>query len=191
MMKKVFVFGIDGCSFDLVKQWENDLPNIKNLIKNGVSGYLHTVIPMLTPPGWTSFSTGKNPGKHNIFDFFKVKNYKKELINSYDRKAESVWDILSRNNKKTIVMNLPSTYPPQPLNGIMICGAETPSIKSDFTYPREYKEKIFKLNPDYKTGVDPFNLEYQNYDNFLKDLYNITINFKNLILYMTEKEEWD
>lgn len=190
-MPKVFIFGIDGGSLDLINLWGNNLPNFSKLIRNGTSGYLHTIIPMLTPPGWTSFATGKNPAKHNIFDFFKIKNYNKELINSYDRKTEALWDVLSRNNKKSIILNLPATYPPQPLNGIMICGAETPSIKTDFTYPRDYKEKIFKLNPDYKTGIDPKNLEYKNYEALLEDLYKVTNYYKNLILHIIENEEWD
>src|SRR3989344_383230 len=99
-MGKVFIMGIDGGSLDLINKWRNDLPNFDKLIKNGTSGYLHTIIPMLTPPAWTSFFTGKNPGKHNIYDFFKFNDYDKNLISSYDRKAESVCDILSRHNKK-------------------------------------------------------------------------------------------
>ena len=71
-MGKVFIMGIDGGSLDLINKWRNDLPNFDKLIKNGTSGYLHTIIPMLTPPAWTSFFTGKNPGKHNIYDFFKL-----------------------------------------------------------------------------------------------------------------------
>src|SRR3989344_1985297 len=158
-MPKVFVMGIDGGSFDLINKWKDDLPNFNKLMQTGTSGYLHTIVPMLTPPAWTSFSTGKNPAKHNIFDFFKIKDYKKELINSYDRKTESIWDVLSINNKKSIVMNLPANYPPQPFNGIMICAGDTPSIESDFTYPKSFKSKIFELNPNYKIGIDINNLE--------------------------------
>ena len=60
-MSKVFVMGIDGGSFDLIRKWKNDLPNFSKLIDQGTSGYLHTIVPMLTPPAWTSFFTGKNP----------------------------------------------------------------------------------------------------------------------------------
>ena len=153
-MSKVFVMGIDGGSFDLIRKWKNDLPNFSKLIDQGTSGYLHTIVPMLTPPAWTSFFTGKNPGKHNIFDFFKIKNYNKELVSSYDRKTSTICDVLSMNNKRSIILGMPANYPPQPFNGIMVCAGDTPSLESDFTYPKEFKNKIFELNPDYKIGPD-------------------------------------
>ncbi|AJF62676.1 MAG: hypothetical protein QT11_C0001G0534 [archaeon GW2011_AR20] len=190
-MGKVFIMGIDGGSLDLINKWRNDLPNFDKLIKNGTSGYLHTIIPMLTPPAWTSFFTGKNPGKHNIYDFFKFNDYDKNLISSYDRKAESVCDILSRHNKKSIVLNLPINYPPQPVNGIVVSGGEAPSIETDFTYPKEFKKKIFELIPDYKIGIDWNNIEYQKHDEFIKDLYNVTESHKKLILDLLKNEQWD
>jgi|SRR3989344_2094221 len=190
-MSKVFVLGIDGGSFDLINQWKDDLPNFSNLINNGTSGYLHTIVPMLTPPAWTSFSTGKNPGKHNIFDFFKVKGYDKELVRSNDRKTDTIWELLSMNNKRSIVFGIPANYPPQPFNGIMVCAADAPSIESEFTYPKSFKEKIFELNPNYKIGVDVNNLEYKRYDKFIEDLYKVTEYYKNLVCYLVENEEWD
>ena len=190
-MSKVFVMGIDGGSFDLIRKWKNDLPNFSKLIDQGTSGYLHTIVPMLTPPAWTSFFTGKNPGKHNIFDFFKIKNYNKELVSSYDRKTSTICDVLSMNNKRSIILGMPANYPPQPFNGIMVCAGDTPSLESDFTYPKEFKNKIFELNPDYKIGPDLTYLEYKKYDEFLIDLYKVTDYHKNLILYLMKNEEWD
>ncbi len=190
-MKKVFIMGIDGGSLDLIKKWKEDLPNFSKIIRNGTSGYLHTIIPMLTLPAWTSFSTGKNPGKHNIFDFFKFKNYNKELVRSNDRKTGAIWDILSNHDKRSVILNLPATYPPQPFNGIMICGGDTPSLKYDFTYPKDFKDKILSLFPDYKTGIDWNNLEYKRYDKFLDDLYKITEDYKNLIMFLMKNEQWD
>jgi len=190
-MPKVFVMGIDGGSFDLIKRWRGDLPNFDELMQKGTSGYLHTIVPMLTPPAWTSFSTGKNPAKHNIFDFFKIKNYNKELTSSYDRKTEAIWDVLSMNDKRSIILNLPSTYPPQPLKGVMVCSGEAPSIESDFTYPKDFKNKIFKLNPNYKIEVGLNSLEYKNYHKFLEDLYKVTNDYKDLILYLIKSEEWE
>lgn len=59
--RKVVVIGLDGATFDLIKPWvdEGRLPNIGNLMKNGVSGYLRSVIPVLSAPAWVSFRTGK------------------------------------------------------------------------------------------------------------------------------------
>src|SRR3990167_1801197 len=115
--KKVFVIGIDGATFDLMKPWikEGRLPNIANIMHNGVQGLLKSTIHPLTAPAWTSFMTGKNPGKHGIFDFIiKVPgSYNVKLVDSRMRGAESLWNILGAKGKKVGVMNVQLNYPPE------------------------------------------------------------------------------
>ena len=71
-MNRIFLLGWDGATFDLIRPWvaQGKLPNIARLMETGVHGPLRSTIPPWTFPAWTSFMTGKNPGKHGIFDFF-------------------------------------------------------------------------------------------------------------------------
>ncbi len=70
-MDKLLIIGLDGATFDLIQPWaqEGKLPHLARLLEEGVHGTLRSTIPPMSPPAWTSFVTGKNPGKHGIFDF--------------------------------------------------------------------------------------------------------------------------
>jgi len=119
------------------------LPTMNHLIKNGASMNLISTIPPLTPPAWTSMMTGKNPGKHGVFHFYEHDG--KFLVNSRSVKAKSLWEILSVEGKKVIVINMPLTYPAKRVNGYMISGFLTPDERSNFTYPKMLKDKILKM----------------------------------------------
>jgi predicted AlkP superfamily phosphohydrolase/phosphomutase len=64
----VLVVGLDAATFDLVLPWARSgaLPTIGRLLREGAYAPLRSTLPALTPPGWTSAATGRNPGKHNV-----------------------------------------------------------------------------------------------------------------------------
>lgn len=148
-VRKVICIGFDGATFDLIKPWvsEGKLPNIRKIMKEGVWGELESVIPPVSAPAWTSFMTGKNPGKHGIFGFKKEKvgAYEEVFVNRRLIKSKTLWKCLSNNGKKVIIINVPLTYPPEEVNGLLVSGMDTPSTKSPFTYPPQLKEEINKI----------------------------------------------
>lgn len=148
-VKKVICIGLDGATFDLIQPWvsEGKLPNIRKIMQEGVWGELESVIPPISAPAWTSFMTGKNPGKHGIFGFKKEKQgtYEELFVNRKLIKSETLWKCLSDNRKKVIIINVPLTYPPEEVNGCLVSGMDTPSTKSPFTYPPQLKEEINKI----------------------------------------------
>ena len=70
---KVFVLGLDGATWDMLEPLlqEGLLPNLARLREQGVSGSLRSVFPPLSPVAWTGVMTGKNSGKHGIFEFLE------------------------------------------------------------------------------------------------------------------------
>ena len=70
-MARLLVLGLDGATFDLMLPWAKDgtLPTFSKVLGEGVWGYLDSVPNMNTAPAWTTFMTGKNPGKHGVFWF--------------------------------------------------------------------------------------------------------------------------
>lgn len=113
-MRKVVVIGIDGATWDLIKPWaeSGELPTFKKLMDEGVWGDLESTIPPVTGPAWVSFSTGKNPGKHGIFDFVYLKNGNLKLHTSRDIKSLTFYDILSREGFENDIIGLPLSFPP-------------------------------------------------------------------------------
>jgi predicted AlkP superfamily phosphohydrolase/phosphomutase len=137
---KLFVIGIDGATFDVMRPMleMGELPTIKRLMDEGAYGDLESVPNMISPSAWTSFMTGKNPGKHGIYEFYEInrENYTINFINAMNRKAASLWRILSDYGFRVGVANVPMTYPAEKVNGFLICGLESPGPEvKGFSYP--------------------------------------------------------
>lgn len=192
MSKKLFILGLDGATFDLIRPWvkEGLLPNFARFMQTGAWGALKSTLHPLSPPAWTSFMTGKNPGKHGIYDFVVHKPQSYELLytNGGMRKGATLWKLLSDAGKKAVVVNVPMTYPPEEINGVNISGFDAPGLDSGFIYPpRLYKEIQNDLGEyilrDYAKGHNP--------STFLKQIHT-TLDFqKKLMFYLIERYEWD
>jgi predicted AlkP superfamily phosphohydrolase/phosphomutase len=194
MKQKVVVVGLDGGSFDLLKPWieGGDLPFLKSMMVEGISGELESVIPPVTAPAWNSFITGKNPGKHGIYDFFyRDEDFKPHPINSYTRKDKAIWEIIGDEGGVSLVLNLPTTYPPRELKGALITDFLTPSGKDDFAYPlhlvKEIEGKFGKYPLFFKTPSLAVNLTDSLIDTFLQEcMHALTYKFK-VAHYLQEK----
>lgn len=194
--KKVIVLGLDGATWDIILPFvkKGKLPAFKYLIENGICGHLESTIPPSSPSAWTSIFTGATPGKHGIFGFVKQKknSYFITPISSKDRKVDPVWKILSDNGKKVILLNIPFTYPPDKVNGIMTTGLGTPSKKSDFTYPIDYKNELLNKFPNYDVDFnEDLILLTSDIESVLSNIELITDEQIRLGKYLLKKEKWD
>lgn len=106
---KVLVIGLDGLSPLLVEKWIKELPTIKRFKDEGWFGLSTPPTPAQTPVAWTTFMTGKNPGKHGIFSFAMRDNgtYKRRIADPQSMKSETLWRILSDYQKRVGVINVP------------------------------------------------------------------------------------
>ena len=139
MKKRLLVIGLDGASFNVLDPLiENGhLKNLAGLIAGGARADLETTFPPITAVAWSSFMTGKNPGKHGIFEFVRLDHdSRRELaVNASFRQGSAIWDLLSDAGERVVVHNFPCTYPPRKVNGLMIADFMTPRGRKDFTYP--------------------------------------------------------
>ena len=71
MSKKVVVIGLDGGTFKLLKPLaaEGLMPNLKKILDQGSNAILESTMPPMTGTAWSTFATGKQPGKHGVYDF--------------------------------------------------------------------------------------------------------------------------
>ncbi len=157
MDNKLVVIGIDGGTFDILNPWMKQglLPNLEKIRQEGVWGTLKSVIPPITAPAWTTFYTGKNPGKHGIFDFLSKGqgSYEEIPVNATFCKSKTLWSLLGEGGKKTAVLNMPMTYPPQAVNGVMICDFLSSTKNRDFIYPPQLLDEIeARFGPYYIHG---------------------------------------
>jgi len=190
--QKVLVIGLDGASPHLIESWasEGKLPNFKKILENGASGGLGSVIPPYTPPAWTSFMTGKNPGKHGIFGFTGRDT---GIVNASYLDGKTLWRILSDHGKKVIVINVPMTFPVERINGVLVSGYMAPPDDL-YTYPQNLKEELENKFPSYRVYMnvnDPICGDEKAIDSWLKDLYSITEQNLEVTTYFMKNFEWD
>lgn len=186
--RKVLVIGLDGGELSLITEFRGHLPTLSKLIDQGTSGYLRSTVPPVTAPAWASFMTGKNPGKHGVMDFEMVEKgeNKPKLINSTYIIGETLWDILSRSSLRVIVQNVPLTYPPKKVNGVMITDRLTPPSKN-YTYPPELEEKIRKLFGDFRPQLIK---SHNTKEYFNKSVAQEMMQTK-IFRYLLKKYDWD
>ena len=156
--KRVIVIGFDGMDYNLVNEFKKqgkNLPNFEKIEKQGVFSPLWSTEPPISPVAWSTFSTGVNPGKHNIFDFLTtdrntympklacadIKPPKRVLnIGKFSipiskpiiellRKSKSFWKIVSSKGFFSSVLRVPFTFPPEKFYGVMLAGLGTPDLR--------------------------------------------------------------
>jgi len=191
--KRVFVIGLDGATFDLIDPWVNEgrLPNLKRLLDKSTYGRLESTIPPITPPAWTSFTTGMNPGRHGVWDFFILEpnSFKKVLVNSSHVRSKRFWDLAGERGKKNIILYVPFTYPPQKIEGAMVSGFPAPS-QGEYVYPKEMNEELEEKLGKWWVKVDVDQYGDSQEEAFLEEIYRSLEARFRVADYLMQKE-WD
>ena len=133
---KVFVLGLDGATWDLLAPLMEvgELPNLARLSAEGASGTLSSVFPPLSPVAWTGVMTGKNSGKHGVFEFLEYEHdpLGGRVNSSRAIRADLVWEIAGRFGKRTVAGGVPLSYPPRPAPGFYLGDFLSPPGAADF-----------------------------------------------------------
>lgn len=126
---KILLIGIDGASWNVITPMIDSglLPNLAKLIKEGTSGVLESIEPLISPAIWTSIASGKKPDKHGIKDFF---------VTSKEIQCKRIWDMAEESGLSVGVFDYMATWPPRPVNGFMIPG---PFSHGPDTYPGQFR----------------------------------------------------
>ncbi|HRA67817.1 MAG TPA: alkaline phosphatase family protein, partial [Caldilinea sp.] len=129
--RKVMLVGLDGLTLQrlLPLAAAGKLPAFSHLLRIGAHGILTSVTNMTTGPTWASFSTGCNPERHGIYHDFhhRCNGYQLEPTTGRHLQVAPLWEIASDTGKSVVVLNVPMSYPAQPVNGVMLAGIDAPS----------------------------------------------------------------
>jgi len=187
--KKVIIIGLDGVPHRLIKDLtdKNIMPETKKIIEKGMFKQMESSVPEISSVAWSSIITGKNPGEHGIFGYTEIPlgTYRLSFPNFNSLKSTPFWQI--DNKKKSIILNVPSTFPVKPLNGIHISGFVSLDLERS-VYPKSFIPKLKELN--YKIDVDS-SKAHKSLDMFLRDLDQTLKARINTYHYLWESEEWN
>lgn len=146
---KLLILGFDGADWKIINRLleRGECPNIARLIQKGFSTPLNSTTPPMTLPSWSSMLTGANPGIHGIFDFVHKETdaWKLHFSSAKDRQVPTMHEWLSEQGKRVASIAVPTTWPPSPVNGIVISGFDSPvatGIDGSFCYPENLYAEI-------------------------------------------------
>jgi predicted AlkP superfamily phosphohydrolase/phosphomutase len=146
MKKKVVIIGLDGVPYRLIENLSNNslMPETKKIVENGLFKQMESSIPEISSVAWSSIITGKNPGEHGIFGYtdIPINTYRLSFPNFSNLKAPPFWQ--KDNIVKSVIINVPSTFPVKPLNGIHISGFVSLDLERS-VYPKALIPKLTEL----------------------------------------------
>jgi len=150
MTNRTLLIGVDAGDFRTIDPMLETgmLPNIQELIDDGFRGTLSSSIPPWTPTAWTSLTTGKNPGKHGIFDFKTPGT--DELVDSTDVQTNTIWDYLTEAGESSIVVNVPVTHPAPEIDGVLIPGYLGPEVGDAIAHPDGIMDELHEEIGEYR-----------------------------------------
>ncbi len=176
--KRAVIIGFDGMDYNLLSRFMKEgkkFPNFEKLEKEGTFAPLLSTEPPISPVAWSTFSTGVNPGKHNIFDFLTTDHntYMPKMAGSeilppkrsikfgkfeipiskpkieLKRKSRSFWNIAASNGVFSSVLRVPFTFPPEKFDGLMVSGLGTPDLRGtqgSFTFYSDKTAEDFDIS---------------------------------------------
>lgn len=175
--KKIIILGFDALSPQIIEPMmeQGKLPNFSRLKSQGSYAHLATTNPPQSPVAWSGFATGKNPGKHGIYDFIKREPDTYALSLSMSDilkekpektiKAKCLWQYTSDEKIPTTIISHPVTFPPDKIYGRMLSGMGTPDIlgtEGTFTFytseplnrSNDYGGKVFHVQKSKTMNMD-------------------------------------
>lgn len=189
---KALVIGLDGADWRLLEPWlrEGHLPALSRLITTGARGVLRSTIRPESSVAWSSFSTGMNAGKHGVFGFVEHApgSYAFQLANGSSVRARRFWEILGDEDRRVWIYNVPFTYPPAPVNGLLVSGMLTPGPDVAFTHPPDLRGWLLSHFEKYQFDVTPSEGEQ---DALIASVRAITQQQLKTALLLLHKQPWD
>ena len=190
--RKLMVIGLDCATPSLFfdKHLKN-IPTLKRLQVAGERATLESSDPPITIPAWMCMATGRTPGQLGVYGFRHLRKgtYDKRWIASSSKiKEKTIWEVLSDNGLKSIIVGMPPTYPVKPFDGHLISGFITPSVKNQFTYPPSLKDEILDKFGHYTFDV-PFRIKDKA--ELFENLVTMTKDRHEVLKYLITKKEWD
>jgi predicted AlkP superfamily phosphohydrolase/phosphomutase len=208
--KKALIIGIDGVPYTLIKEYldRGYLPNLKAIVGQGHEiRQMNASIPDISSVSWTTFATGVNPAEHGIYGFTALSPHTYSLFfpNSSDVKAPALWNILGKvgggktstlsahYHKKvtkpyrSIILNIPHTYPAYPVKGILISGFVAIDLQKAI-FPDSIYDYLKGI--DYLIDVDA-QKGHHDKDTFLQELFSCFATRQEAVQHFFREEPWD
>lgn len=150
---RVLFLGLDGGTISALGPWFDRglMPNLASFWKRAASGSLRSSDPMVTPVAWTSFSTGCTPVNHGIHEFYYIDDHDRTIRSNHAGRVlvPNLWQVLSAEGREVVSLNLPMTYPPPRVKGLVVAGSDAPGLEWAFAQCPSFGREVMSALPQY------------------------------------------
>lgn len=188
---RLFILGLDGSPLPLLKRLmaAGDLPNLSRAFEGGSAIEMNSSLPDVSAVAWTSVNTGKNPAKHGIYGFVDRKpgTNNVEVMTSTHVRAKTIWELVSDAGRRAIAINVPLSYPPQRINGVVVSDFLAPALNKA-VYPTSVLPTLESIG--YRIDTDPW-IARQSLEAFAEDFKVTAEKRTEAVLHLMDSETWD
>lgn len=189
--KKLLVIGLDGVAHEMFAGAAGRpslLPGMKEFF-SGRAARMTVSIPEISAVSWSSFMTGTQPGEHGIFGFVDLApgSYQVRFPDFRDLKATPFFSEWGAHGKRSVIVNLPATYPARPIPGVLISGFVALELERA-VFPPRYLPMLRQAG--YQVDIDAGKGRDRKAE-FLADLHCALKVRKQVADRLWEREDWD
>lgn len=188
---KCVIIGLDGMNWKIINLMikKGIFSNIEKLIKQGNSGILKSTYPPVTGPAWTSMATGLKTSKHKCFNWFVPGENLNEFhpISSKNINGKTFYEILRENQKRSVIINLPNSYPPKLPTPTITC---LMTRGTNCVFPIDLKEKYPALQK-YRIAPNESLRIKNKMDDYIKDIISLEEDRFKGVQALFKNEPWD
>jgi predicted AlkP superfamily phosphohydrolase/phosphomutase len=189
--RRVVAIGLDGTPYTFARRMTTDgaMPNLARLLRDGSLVRMSSSHPDVSAVAWSSFMTGTNPGKHGIYGFSdrRPSSYQTYIATAQNLQGETLWEVLSRLGRRVCVIGVPMTYPPRPVNGVLVGCFLSPSVEKA-AYPPALGQELKEMG--YRVDIDPWAAR-ESRERFLDDYRETLSRRVEAIFRLLQREDWD
>jgi predicted AlkP superfamily phosphohydrolase/phosphomutase len=189
---RVVLIGLDCGTPELVfERFADEMPALTKLRAGGLWGPLRSIDPPISIPAWMCMLSGRSPGELGVYGM------RNRSDNSYQGlafatskafKAPRLWDLLGAGGRDSIVLSVPGTYPPTPLQGCMVSCFLTPSTDVQFTHPPELAAEVQAVTGGYTIDIPGFRRDAEP---VAQRMFDMTEQRFELATHMATTRSWD
>lgn len=151
--RRLMILGLDGATWTVLDPLRKLglMPNLDALLARSASGTLRSIIPPVTTAAWTSLMTGCGPARHGVFDhrYLDTASGQMKVNHSGRCRVPTFWHILSDAGRSVASLNVPATFPPLKVNGVVVSGMDAPHLDAALSGAPEFAARLKAEVPTY------------------------------------------
>jgi predicted AlkP superfamily phosphohydrolase/phosphomutase len=151
--ERLLLIGLDGATWTVLDPMRKRglMPNLDALLARSAYGTLRSTIPPMTSAAWTTMMTGCGPARHGVFDhrYFDIGANRMRVNHAGRVRVPTFWQLLSQAGHTVVSLNVPVTYPPSQVRGVMVSGIDAPHIDAALSGSAAFGKRIKEEVPGY------------------------------------------